>query len=124
MKISNEAKAFEEKAKREKMKANLKNIFRDCYPELVDGNGNIKYPIKDSLLRKTPLLHDIDVILERPKLHRVFMKNPQAFEDLMQIWEFACNCLELPKTFKPEELYAGLQYSEDAEEVSFVSDIV
>jgi hypothetical protein len=124
MKISDEAKAFEEKSKREQMKVDLKKIFRDCYPELVDGNGNIKYPIKDSILRKTPLLHDIDVIPERPKLHRVFMKNSHAFEDLLQIWEFACNCLELPRTFKLEELYAGLQYSEDEEEVTYVSDIV
>lgn len=90
----------------------------------MDGNGNIKYPIDDRLLRKMPLLHDIETLPQRPKLHKVFLENSQEFEDLMQIWEFAANCLELPKGFKVEELYAGLKYQEDEEEVTLVSDIV
>lgn len=52
------------------------------------------------------------------------MTNFEAFEDLLQIWEFASNWLELPKSFKLEELYAGLQYKDEQEEVSLVSDIV
>lgn len=121
---SEESKAFEDKIRREKMKKKFKSIFQSCYPELVDGNGNIKYPIDDKLLRKTPLLHDIEVIPKRPKLLRVFMTNSEAFEDILQIWEFASNCLDLPKGFKLEELYGGLTYSNSDEEVTLVSDIV
>lgn len=32
-------------------------IFKSTYPELVDGNNHIKYPIEDSLLRIAPALH-------------------------------------------------------------------
>jgi hypothetical protein len=64
------------------------------------------------------------MIPNKPKLFKVFLSDSNQFEDLMQIWEFASNCLELPKGFKVEELYAGLQYSEDAHEVTLISDIV
>jgi hypothetical protein len=121
---SEESKAFDEKLRREKQKKELKVIFQGCYPELVDGNGNIKYPINDNLLRKMPELHDIHELPERPKLFKVFLEDSGEFEDLMQIWEFASNCLLLPKPFKVEELYAGLKFTEDTEEVTLVSDIV
>ena len=52
------------------------------------------------------------------------MANSEAFEDILQIWEFASNCLDLPKSFKLEELYGGLTYSSSDEEVTLVSDIV
>lgn len=102
----------------------MKTIFQEWYPELVDSSGNIKYPINDKILRKTPLLHDVEEIPNKPKLFKVFLSDSKQFEDLMQIWEFASNCLVLPKGFKVEELYAGLQYSEDTQEVTLISDIV
>lgn len=71
-----------------------------------------------------PELHDIDQIPERPKLFRVFLSDSEEFENLLQIWEFASNCLQMPKPFKVEELYAGLKFTEDTEEVTLVSDIV
>lgn len=121
--MSEESKAFEDKVKKEKLRKELKVIFQSCYPEYIDGNGNIKYPIDDALLRKMPQLHDIEEST-RPKLFRVFMTDSAAFEDVLQIWEFASNCLELPKGFKLEELYAGLQYQSEDQEISLVSDIV
>jgi hypothetical protein len=69
----------------------MKKIFATCYPDLVDSNGNVKYPIDDAIIRKMPLAHDIEVIPQRPKSHKVFMTNSEAFEDLLQIWEFASN---------------------------------
>lgn len=117
-------KTSDKKFEKEARKQGLKKIFVSCYPENVDDNGNIKYPIDDAILRKMPELHDIDKIPKRPKLHKVFMSDSEAFEDVLQIWEFASNCLELPKSFKLEELYMGLQYTEDTEEVTLIADIV
>ena len=125
MKSSEESKVFEEKRKKDNLKMKLKAIFQECYPGLVDLNGNIKYPINDKLLRKMPILHDIDEIPTRPKMFKVFLyENPEEFEDLLQIWEFASNCLQLPKSFKIEELYAGLKFTDNEEEVTLISEIV
>ena len=52
------------------------------------------------------------------------MTDSQAFEDILQIWEFASNWLEIQKSFKLEELYWGLQYSEDTEEITLLTEIV
>jgi len=49
-------------------------MFIEIYPHLVDSSGNIKYPINDNILRKTPLAHDIEEIPTRPKLFKVFLK--------------------------------------------------
>lgn len=69
----------------------MKEAFAKCYPDLMEQNGNIKYPIDDALLRKMPQLHEIDEFLQRPKLKKIFMTDSEAFEDLLQIWEFASN---------------------------------
>jgi len=71
-----------------------------------------------------PLLHDVDKIPERPKLHKIFMTSSEAFEDIMQIWEFASNWLDLQKGFKLEELYSGLKYDKEDQEVTLITDIV
>ena len=101
----------------------MKEIFVKCYPDLIDSNGNIKYPIDDRLIRKMPQLHDIEDFPKRPKLHKIFMTDSSAFEDLLQIWEFASNWFNMQKGFKLEELYSGLKYTGD-EEVSLISDII
>ncbi len=90
-KSSAESKAFQEKLRKEQLKTKLKTIFSECYPDLVDANGNIKYPISDRLLRKMPQLHDIEEIPKRPKLFKVFLENSEEFEDILQIWEFSSN---------------------------------
>lgn len=110
--------------KKEREKKKLKKIFKNCYPELVDSSGNIKYPIDDALILKMPLVHDLDKIPEKPKSRKIFIDSSERFEDILQIWEFASNCLELPKTFRIEELYAGLKYEKEEEEVSLITDIV
>ena len=102
----------------------MRKIFKECYPELVDSNGNIKYPIDDAIIRKMPFVHDVEKVPQRPKSHKIFMTNSEAFEDILQIWEFSSNCLELPKSFKLEELYSGLQFDKDTDEVSLITDIV
>lgn len=88
---SAEAKTFEDKMRQEREKKKLRKIFRACYPELVDSNGSIKYPIDDAIIRKMPMVHDIEKIPVRPKSHKIFMTNSEAFEDILQIWEFSSN---------------------------------
>lgn len=41
-------------------------IFTKHYPELVDKNNSIKYPIEDKLIKRMPELHGAENLPDKP----------------------------------------------------------
>lgn len=111
----------EDLGKKEQQK--LMKIFQRNYPELVE-NGNIKYPIEDSLIEKMPQLHGSQNIPEKPKPQPMFITGKE-FDEIIFIWEFMNNFYEYVQkdTFYIEELYAALKYAHEDQEVRLICEI-
>lgn len=92
-------------------------------PELVE-NSIIKYPIEDTLIEKMPVLHCSQNMQARPAPQPMFITGNE-FDEMIFIWEFLNNFYEYVQkdTFYIEELYAGLKYSNDDQEVRLICEI-
>lgn len=63
-------------------------LFQKNFPEYVEKN-QIKYPIRDELILKLPLLHSSENMPPKPVPKKILLEE-LPFENLLYIWEF-CN---------------------------------